>query len=522
MRLSTEQQAVIDSQAPHKRIIAVAGSGKSTVLVQQAGRWLRSGSDPMSTVAVSFTRRSGEVIRKRILAEYGQEIGYSGTSHGLAYLTLALACDGRYRLTPLTDSEVDAVVDHVAEVTKMTSKATAKVRKRARGEFPTIADSAERALATSVVRYMESNRLVHVGQLVPRFASLLTGPDQVDLRDWFRLRMRTVLWDECQDMNDAEATMLAEACPDRSFVVGDPNQGIYGFRGANPVHLWNREAETFPLSFNFRSGSKILSVANQVRAGEGVPLVAFRTSPAEVIPVNTDGLGYDDKIWLAARAVQSLVGVANTPVHVLCRTNHEVVLIDRALNGLEIRSQITSPAFDRFAGPRWQRLFLAARYAMDPGCEWLATAARRAGVPDLSRGLDLETTLVADLLLAYSEQDFADLAAEASILMTIPDFVAWYQRRDLQDQMPEDGQVDAIIMTAHASKGLEFKHVCLLDVGHHLGGNRPKKPKQTQAENDRENREERNLLYVAVTRAEDTLVLCGGSEFLANITKEIA
>jgi len=519
MRLSTEQHAVIDSPAPHKRIIAVAGSGKSTVLVQQAGRWLRSGSDPMSTVAVSFTRRSGEVIRKRILAEYGQEIGYSGTSHGLAYLTLALACDGKYRLTPLTDSEVDAVVDHVAEVTKMTMKASAKVRKRARGEFPTMIDSGERALATAVVRYMEANRLVHVGQLVPRFASLLCGNS--DLRDWFRLRMRTVLWDECQDMNDAEAMMLAHANPDRSFVVGDPNQGIYGFRGANPVHLWSREAETFPLSFNFRSGSRILSVANQVRAGEGVPLVAFRTDAGYVENVHTTDMGYEEKIWEAARAIEWAMDHGQIPMHVLCRTNHEVVLIDRALNGLEIRSQIASPAFDRFATPRWQRLFLAARYAMDPACEWLATAARKGGVPVPAEGLDWEAMLVGDLLSSYSLHDLEDMAHEPALNMTVPEFVSWYQRRDLQDQMPEDGQVDAIVMTAHASKGLEFKHVCLLDVGHHLGGERAKKPKQTQAENDRENREERNVLYVAVTRAEDSLVLCGASKFLAQLTKEI-
>lgn len=519
MRLSTEQQTVIDSAAQHKRIIAVAGSGKSTVLVQQAGRWLRSGSDPMSTVAVSFTRRSGEVIRKRIFAEYGQEIGYSGTSHGLAYLTLALACDGKYRLTPLTDSEVDAVVDHVAEQTRLTTKASAKVRKRGRGEFPTMTDSGEKALATAVVRYMEANRLVHVGQLVPRFASLLENPD---LRTWFQLRMRTVLWDECQDMNDAEAMMLAQANPDRSFVVGDPNQGIYGFRGANPVHLWSREAETFPLSFNFRSGSNILRVANQVRAGDGVPLVAFRTEAGCADNVYTNDMGYEEKIWAAAKAIENMVAVGRAPVHVLCRTNREVVLVDRALNALQVRSQIASPAFDRFATPRWQRLFLAARYAMDSACEWLATAARKWGVPVPAEGLDWEAMLVGDLLSSYSLHDLEDMATEPALNMTVPEFVSWYQRRDLQDQMPEDGQVDAIIMTAHASKGLEFKHVCLLDVGHHLGGERPKKPKQTQAENDRENREERNLLYVAVTRAEDTLLLCGASDFLANPTKEPA
>ena len=500
MNLSSEQARAVESPERHKRVIAAAGSGKTRVIVAQAGAWLRSGASAGSTAVISFTRRSGEELRRRIGQEHRVDLGYVGTVHGMAYLALALADDGRHRLTPLVREECDAVVNHVAGEARLTSALAPKIYKAVQGKEINLATltRAQAALLAAICGYMEGNRMVHVGALVARFVQTMQAAPAV--RDWFRAHARTILWDEYQDTTVEEAQVLAMALPDRSLVVGDPRQAIFGFRHASDEHLYGRAVETFDVRFNFRSGSRILAAANCLHGRRG-DLVAFRSDPGEVV-----GLPCEQE-EVVSHVADAVAAMEARPVHILCRTNREVAQIQDALARRGVCAVAASPHFDRFASPPWAGLFLACRYLMDPRCEWLVSAMARAGVRgDELAVVDPEVETAGELLARISQEDAQALGHEAVLGMTVVDFLAWYQRRDLHDLLPGEGEADAVVMTAHASKGLEFDTVVLADVGRRLGGD--------------DDKEERNLLYVAITRARERLVMVGDPETVARLAGE--
>jgi len=188
-------------------------------------------------------------------------------------------------------------------------------------------------------------------------------------------------------------------------------------------------------------------------------------------------------------------------VHVLCRTNHEVALVRDELEYRGVRAVAASPKFDRYSGEPWAGLFLACRYAMDPGCEWLRSVV---GMDKVDAEDCLETMAAGDLLKRWWPLD--GLEDDPLLSLTIPRYVAWYQRRDLDDLLPGDGEAEVVVMTVHSAKGLEFDQVVLCDVGRKLGGD--------------DDREEKNLLYVAVTRARDRLALVGDPAEVARLVGE--
>jgi DNA helicase-2/ATP-dependent DNA helicase PcrA len=506
MRLTLEQERAVAGLAAHKRIVAVAGSGKTRVLVEQVGRWVAAGAEPATTAVITFTRRAAEEIRRRIAREHEVEIGYGGTVHGMAYLALALALDGKHRLTPLTDEEVEAVVAHVAGESRLTSAVCPKVLKMARHEdvHQETMRPEQLGLAHMVQSYMDAARLVHVGHLVTRFVGLLLWHD--DLRAWVQERARTVLWDEYQDATPEQAQLLDMLHPDRSCVVGDPAQAIFGFAGASDRYLLERTVETFTLSYNFRSAGLVVQAANR-HLGRPA-LRAFREEPGFVAgwPVHDPSPISDD----AMSGIGIALEVTGTPATVLCRTNREVAAVRDYLAAFSPawRVCVASPGFDRYAGEPWKTLFLACRHVLDPACEWLASSVRRAGVT----GTDLwdvkpRTTTAGEVLKILSPEAAAQETDDA-LGLSVLDFAGWYQRRDVEDLMPQDAGADVTVMTAHAAKGLEFERVVLAGVGHSLG--------RTGAGDDRE---EANLLYVGITRARDGLAVVGRPDCVAKLVK---
>ncbi len=488
MNLSTEQRAAVDDGAPHKRVIAPAGSGKTRLLVAQAVRWIADGAAPEQMVVITFTRRAGEELRKRIGQEQPGRLGYIGTVHGMAYTALSVACEGRFRLMPLTDEECEAVVEHVAAECRCISAVFPKVLKSICGETVGGMKPASMALVEQVRGYMLTHGLCHVGDLVRRFVRLLH--QEPDLLLWLRGHVRSVLWDEYQDTTADQAELLGLMEPERSLVVGDPRQAIYQFAGASEDHLWAREASRHQLTTNYRSGSAIVETANGLQATAGASMVAFRTDPG----ITHRRFWGTDPTFATSELLVELVRDGLRPT-VLARTNWEVARIRDLCAGAGLRVKAVSTDFDPWSREPWPSLYLAARHLCDPGCQWLASHVRRLGVTDTRLwGLCPEVDTAGALLTGLPiDWTMGTGNGEEKLDLTIRDFVGWYGRRDMSDLLEGTDDCDVVVMTAHASKGLEFDCVVLHDVGGLLGG----KPGQ----------DERNLLYVAASRARDVLVM---------------
>jgi DNA helicase-2/ATP-dependent DNA helicase PcrA len=216
------------------------------------------------------------------------------------------------------------------------------------------------------------------------------------------------------------------------FCVGDPNQSIYGFNGANP-QLLNEIIRTWPdtvvldLTRNHRSTSNIIAVANTL----------LEDGAAGIVPAKDDG---------------------------------DVPLVRGYLTDQEEAEHVaTWLAAKHQPGSPWRSMAVLAR--TNAQLEMIASYLDAAGIPNERRGPE---------------------HSPASDLLVAPD--AWSRR------MEDDARDAVALSTIHRAKGLEFRHVAAIGWAE---GQLPNYNATTPAELA----EEQRLAYVALSRAEDSLLI---------------
>jgi len=524
--LTLEQERVILDSTPRKKVLAAAGSGKTFLLVEQLRKWAQDGASPGTTAAISFTRRASRQLHDRIEAVLGYRLGYVGTIHSFAHASL-----WRYgkRLSVVDDNDLAQIAAMRAEEAKLGRNVSLyKTMKIMTSSKPQKVRGPELALAKLVANYLTLNRLYHIDHVLPAFLMLMRRDP--NFKTYIQGRLKTLMWDEYQDSNKVESEILAELDPDRSFIIGDVRQAIYQFRGSVAAHLERLPSSFHQLNINFRSGSRIVEAANSVMQMHS-PLRPFRSDPGQLALMYTPNQDGD------AAALVHLVRDRNEkPLHVLCRTNMEIADLVYGLEEAGLKVETASANFDRFNLAPWRPLVHACRFIMDPSCDWVAWTLWKAldprpGKTVLEGGLwpNLVSTSQAPEVMQRLAELKADEATGFEVLEIIDDaipgfdrklsamvrpqdehllaepvvdLVAWWYDRDVQDLLPGEGQdPDVVLMTVHASKGLEFDKVALVNCG---------RPRKITDIND----DERNILYVGVTRAKHSLFLIGDEGWL--------
>lgn len=182
--------------------------------------------------------------------------------------------------------------------------------------------------------------------------------EQPDVGETERGRFKVVLLDEYQDTSVAQATLLARLFGDGHAVmaVGDPNQAIYGWRGASVSNIVNfpdifpardGAVPVLPLTINRRSDTRILDVANRLaeplmeKYGDKVATLRHGTERAGSVRVKVFETHLDELAWLAAevRATHES-GVPWGEVAVLSRDNQHAEAVFDALTGAGIPVEI--------------------------------------------------------------------------------------------------------------------------------------------------------------------------------------
>jgi DNA helicase-2/ATP-dependent DNA helicase PcrA len=175
-----------------------------------------------------------------------------------------------------------------------------------------------------------------------------------------RERFRVVMLDEYQDTSVAQATMLSRLFSGGHAVtaVGDPNQAIYGWRGAsvsNILHFADTfspatgdEVPTYPLTVSRRSDRRILEVANRLAeplyeayAGQVVRLAAQETAGEGVVSTRVLETLADELAWLSAEIQQAHeAGAAWSDIGVLTRDNAHAAEVFDALTARDVPVEI--------------------------------------------------------------------------------------------------------------------------------------------------------------------------------------
>ncbi|MDD5793048.1 MAG: 3'-5' exonuclease [Erysipelotrichaceae bacterium] len=285
-----QKEAVID-ESKHLRIIAGAGSGKTRVLTMRIAYLIeKKDVPPFNILAITFTNKAAKEMKKRIMDMLGDEGSgvHISTIHSLCMRILAEdigalgyprnftvvdADDQRailkeaykeYRIDK-KDLSYGTMLDYISN-NKYMAVSPQIAMKMAYGD-KRIEDKAK------VFAYYE-NRLKSMYGLdfddLILFTTRLFKLNPTICEKWSR-KYRYIHVDEFQDIDNEQYTLIKQlsSCHDNIYVVGDPDQTIYTWRGADVNIIMNfekdfKDTRTIVLTQNYRSTNNILSGANSL------------------------------------------------------------------------------------------------------------------------------------------------------------------------------------------------------------------------------------------------------------------
>jgi len=288
--LNPPQRAAVTADDGPLLIFAGAGSGKTRVLTHRIALLIQQGrAEPGEILAVTFTNKAAREMRGRVEQLLNLTAGgiWMGTFHAIAVRILRRdgSVDGIDRHFVIYD-EADrlSVVKRVMGEMRLDEKryppgGMVALISRAKDEVITVEDQAKAAgthheeLAAQIrVRYdafLEQNRALDFDDLLMRTVWLFDR--HPDVLEKYQQRFKYIMVDEYQDTNRAQYLMVRHLASKRRnlCVVGDDDQSIYGFRGADVRNILSFEhdypdAQIVKLEQNYRSTQVILDAAYHV------------------------------------------------------------------------------------------------------------------------------------------------------------------------------------------------------------------------------------------------------------------
>lgn len=559
--LNQEQQAAVLAQEKNVLVLAGAGSGKTRTIVERVAHLLENGASGYEIVCTTFTRAAAGEMRARLESRIGREAHKVtvSTFHGLGLGLLKKYGHHiglRYgNLTVYTPLETETLLQHCGEQLGL-YKGKWKHGKKALDEmFATLERSGEK-IGTALPYYpvlqafeaacRQNNAMPYYG-LIHGLVELAEAGKVREFTNW-----KYLLVDEVQDLDLMQWRALKAITEHTDgaelYAVGDLSQSIYGFRGAVPAYLQNLievgGLTVYELRSNYRSAPDIVSAANcLIRHNTSHRVIEMRAM-REAGPSALARLMEADSATLADYIARR---DWHYPPVVLCRNNRMLDKLSEELTARDMphkrigkrTTTLHSPLFVKanavlkcIVNPFDETAFLLAHtgLGLDAGAYATirVTAAdkgkscfevyREGMTVDILEAMPTESSTAKeahdwfssggyqfDPLDGYGPEycQWLELYAAQYPTATITDYLDWLALVDVQDEMPaKDEEPGILLMTCHASKGLEFP--CVIVAGCNEG---IMPSKQAVKAGDAGIEDERRLMYVAVTRAMNQLIL---------------
>ncbi len=281
-----QKEAVLHMDGPCL-VIAGAGSGKTKVLTTRIANLIDSGVSPYNILAITFTNKAAKEMRERLELLVPNNNAFVGTFHSFGVRIIRENYDllGLNRNFTILDSDdVTTIIKRIMKEKNIDSKecAPAYIRNRIsfiKNEnmsiaeiekfFNTPAEKIAYEIYKEYINILKNNNSVDFDDLLLLPVKLFKNNPEV--LEKYQDRFKYILIDEYQDTNEVQysLTKLLAKKHQNIFIVGDPDQSIYMFRGANYKNILNFEkdyknAVIIPLEENYRSTSNILNAANSV------------------------------------------------------------------------------------------------------------------------------------------------------------------------------------------------------------------------------------------------------------------
>lgn len=436
------------------------------------------------------------------------------------------------------------------------------LRREAQHLLPHASDLVE--LGEAYRKYKREHALMDYDDLLFELEQLFI--DKPDILQAQKLRFSQIMVDEYQDTNKVQARLVRMLAGEEGNImaVGDDAQSIYAFRGATVHNILDfpklfRNTRIIRLEENYRSVQPVLDIANNLLAntteGYHKHLFSRRPVPSETAVTLYRPLSDKTQAQIVARRVEELLSaVPAREIAVLFRSGYQSYNVELELNkrgigfrkygGLRyaeaahvkdvmafarlVNNPLDLPSFDRIAalsrgiGPKTSRKLFSLACGDDEAA--LRKACSRW--PDFLENMDLIADLrvrkprpedVIDAILEHYRpkmeelfpddwprrlQGLEEMSTIASSYEDLQLFIADLSL-DSPEEAPEDedGDQKITLSTVHSAKGLEWSAVLIIDLVE------DRFPSRHALVRPEDFEEERRLMYVACTRAKDTLDL---------------
>jgi len=314
-----QRQAAVTLRGP-VLVLAGAGTGKTQVLTHRVAHLLDQGASPEQVLAVTFTNKAAREMKERVAGLVGRKRAQAlwiSTFHSLCarllrrdierlgYKTNFTIYDSSDQLSVLRSTLREIKIPGTEVGPEKVLWAISQAKAAARGPEdlagePDDGDPVAAVAAAAFARYQESLRernALDFDDLLTLAVQLLRRHE--DVRQGYQKRFRWILIDEYQDTNGIQYQLVRLLLgPERNlFVVGDDDQSIYGWRGADSGHILHfgsdyPDAAVVRLEQNYRSTTHILAAANALIScnsarhpktlwsalGEGEPVLCWEAS----------------------------------------------------------------------------------------------------------------------------------------------------------------------------------------------------------------------------------------------------
>lgn len=411
-----QREAVYCTDGP-LLILAGAGSGKTRVLTHRIAYLIEEkGVNPWNILAITFTNKAAGEMRERVdsLVGFGSESIWVSTFHSMCVRILRrfidrLGYDNRFTIYDTDDQKtlMKEVCKKVAIDTKvfkerslMSAISSAKNELILPDEFELNVggDFAKLKIAKVYREYeaqLKANNALDFDDLLVKTVQLLQT--QPDVLENYQERFRYIMVDEYQDTNTVQFQLvrLLAGKYRNLCVVGDDDQSIYKFRGANIRNILDFEHEfsdacVIKLEQNYRSTGNILNAANRVIAnnkGRKEKTLWTANGEGELVHLRQFDTGYDEADFIAEDIKKEVRAGASYNDHaVLYRTNAQSRLLEEKFVAMNVPYKIVGGV--NFYARREIKDLLAYLKTIDNGMDDIAVR-RIINVP--KRGIGLTT-----------------------------------------------------------------------------------------------------------------------------------
>ncbi len=544
-----QQQLQAIEEPGHCIVVAGPGCGKTATLVARAVRIMEMQTGK-KVLMLTFTQKAAKEMKERVEkslgnGKYERKSLFVGTIHSWAYkflkskgIKVEVVSEKQQRVWVLEGAR--ELGWKQASWRKLLLQISLLKQMLAIGESDKASKAEDGKLAKLVLKYeqkLRENNLVDFDDILIRCREVLIQGDELKIADDFVYDH--ILLDEFQDLDLVQFDIVRHLQRlNRAvvFTVGDSKQGIYGFRGARN-DLTNKLSDCLEpkpvrivLEKTYRCPQAIIDLASSL-FGDNEKLQSYASKHGQVFHIFTDS-DYTEAAWMA-NTIKSLSGMTDSATvsnyisnaislgdfAVLSRSYHTTGLIAKEFDSSTLPYQLMSDK--HWSGiARLEKIY-----------NFLSRLNRQMGNPDnfnLSKneadfstaifGLSDDLSLVelwkqvklAGKLETNQKTKTWQLQIDALAYeylnvpykQALPEFLERWQLLQIHDQMIESEKIS--LMSIHAAKGLEFKVVFVVGFDEGL---LPRVSENDKEGDEFDREEERRLLYVALTRAKESVFL---------------